>query len=217
MAQFAEAIPHLLLRVFAPALGITLVAWLVMLFVQLFSGKRHSCRAASPRGGLGKPVWAGLAALAAVCTTLCGKNTNGVQGVGGPLLQFNPPTILTVTPEDITNGWRVAEELGAETFAAPPVGAVTNEQWRLRGAHDDALRIPADGWSYPYASGITVLSRGELRTSIHSHDFPRPFDHDLSLVPYVNWPLLPEGRQERILFWDLRFTLIYARAHTGRR
>lgn len=73
MAQFVEAIPHLLLRVFAPALGVCLAAWLVVLFVQLFSGKRHSCR-------LGKPVWAGLAALAIVCTTLCGKNTNGVQG-----------------------------------------------------------------------------------------------------------------------------------------
>ena len=117
MAQFAEAIPHLLLRVFAPALGITLVAWLVMLFVQLFSGKRHSCRAASPRYGLGKPVWAGLFALAVACTTLCGKHTNGVQGVGGPLLQFNPPIVLTVTPQNITNGWRVAEESGAEAFA----------------------------------------------------------------------------------------------------
>ena len=73
MAHVVEAIPHLLLRVFAPALGITLVAWLVVLFVQLFLGKRQSCRfppaengsgesAASPRGGLGKPVWVGLAA-----------------------------------------------------------------------------------------------------------------------------------------------------------
>jgi len=219
MAQFVEAIPHFLLRIFAPALGVCLVAWLIVLFVQLFSGKRHSCRfpsaesgrdalprvrsgesAASPRGGLGKPVWAGLAALAIVCTTLCGKNTNGVQGVGGPLLQFNPPIVLTVTPQNITNGWRVAEESGAEAFAPPPTGAVTNERWRLRGAYDDAFRIPADGWSYPYASGMTVLSRGELRTNIRTRDFPRPFVQDLSLVPFVNWPLLPEGRQESF-FW----------------
>ena len=200
MAQFVEVIPHLLLRVFAPALGITLVAWLVMLFVQLFSGKRHSCRAASPRYGLGKPVWAGLFALAVACTTLCGKHTNGVQGVGGPLLQFNPPIVLTVTPQNITNGWRVAEESGAEAFAPPPTGVVTNERWRLRGAYDDAFRIPADGWSYPYASGMTVLSRGELRTNIRTRDFPRPFVQDLSLVPFVNWPLLPEGRQESF-FW----------------
>ena len=121
MAQLVEAIPQILQRIFVPVLFISLAAWAIMLFVQFFSGKRHSCRfpttgeesgesAASPRCGLGKPVWAGLVALAIACTALCGKNTNGVQNVGGPILQFNPPTILTVTPEDITNGWRVAEE-----------------------------------------------------------------------------------------------------------
>ena len=195
MAQFVEAIPHLLLRVFAPMLGICLAAWLVMLFAQLFSGKRHSCR-------LGKPVWAGLAALAIVCTTLCGKNTNGVQGVGGPLLQFNPPLALTVTPEDITNGWRVAEETEAESFAQPSANAITNEHWRRRGAFDDALCIPANGWSYPYATGVTVLARGELRTGIRTHDFPRAFAQDLSLLPLVNWQQLPEGRRESVFWYD---------------
>ena len=193
MAQLAEAIPQFLLRIFAPALGVCLAAWLIMLFAQLFSGKRHSCR-------LGKPVWSGLAALAIVCTTLCGKNTNGVQGVGGPLLQFNPPLALTVTPEDITNGWRVAKETDAEPFAQPSANAITNELWRRRGAFDDAFRIPANGWSYPYATGVTVLARGELRTSIRTHDFPRAFAQNLSLLPLVNWPLLPEGRRES-LFW----------------
>ena len=33
MAQFVEVIPHLLLRIFAPALGVCLVAWLIVLFV----------------------------------------------------------------------------------------------------------------------------------------------------------------------------------------
>ena len=47
MAQVVGAIQHLLLCVFAPALGITLEAWLVMLFVQLFSGKRYPFRAAA--------------------------------------------------------------------------------------------------------------------------------------------------------------------------
>ncbi|MBR0066069.1 MAG: hypothetical protein IJQ00_00630, partial [Kiritimatiellae bacterium] len=193
MAQFVEAIPHLLLRVFAPALGVCLAAWLVVLFVQLFSAKRYSCRVTSPRGGISKPVWLGLAALAIVCTTLCGKNTNGVQGVGGPLLQLNPPLALTVTPEDITNGWRVAEETEAESFAQPSANVITNEPWRRRGAFDDALRIPANGWSYPYATGVTVLARGELRTSIRAHDFPRAFAQGLSLLPLVNWSQLPEG------------------------
>ena len=34
------------------------------------------------------------------------------------------------------------------------------------GAHDNAFRIPADGWSYPFVSGMTVLSRGEIRKDI---------------------------------------------------
>ncbi len=202
MAQFVEAIPHFLLRIFAPALGITLVTWLIVLFVQLFSGKRHSCRAASPRCGLGKPVWAGLTALAIACTTLCGKNTNGVQGVGGPHLQFNPPLVLTVTPEDINNGWRVAEETEAASFAQPSANAITNELWRRRGAHDDAFRISANGWSYPYATGVTVLACGELRTSIRTRDFPPAFAQGLSLLPLVNWPQLPEGRRESVFWYD---------------
>ena len=203
MAQFVEAIPHLLLRVFVPALGITLVAWLIVLFVQLFSGKRHSCRAASPRCDLGKPVWVGLAALAVVCTTLCGKNTNGVQNVGGGhLFQFNPPLVQVVSPQDVSNGWRVAEETDAESFAQPSANAITNELWRRRGAFDDALRIPANGWSYPYATGVTVLARGELRTSIRAHDFPRAFAQDISLLPLVNWSQLPEGRRESIFWYD---------------
>ena len=107
---------------------------------------------------------------------------------------------MTVTPQDISNGWRVVAETAGESFARPPANVVTNERWRLRGAHDDAFRIPADGWSYPYATGITVLSRGELRTTIHAHDFPRAFAEDLSLIPLANWPLLPEGRRES-LFW----------------
>ena len=55
MAQFVEAIPHLLLRIFTPALSVCLVAWLVVLFVQLFSGKRHSCRFPSVENGNDRP------------------------------------------------------------------------------------------------------------------------------------------------------------------
>ena len=131
-----------------------------------------------------------------------GKNTNGVQSVGGQfLMQFTLPQ--AVTPQDFSNGWRVVEETGAEPFAQPSANAVTNERWRLRGAHDDAFRIAADGWSYSSATGVTVLSRGELRTSIHAHDFPRAFEQDLSLVPVVNWTLLPEGRRESFFWHDV--------------
>ena len=41
-----------------------------------------------------------------------GKNTNGVQSVGGQfLMQFTLPQ--AVTPQDFSNGWRVVEETGA--------------------------------------------------------------------------------------------------------
>ena len=137
MAQFAEAIPHLLLRVFAPALGITLVAWLTVLFVRLFSGKRQSCRflpaengsgesAASPRGGLGKPVWAGLAALAVVCTALCGKNTNGVQGVGGPLLHSTRRLLpLRRRTSPTAGAWR-RKQKPSRLRSHPPMRSRTN-------------------------------------------------------------------------------------------
>ena len=217
MAFLVKVIPLILQKIFAPLLGIVLAAWFIVLLVSAISGKRHSCRfssAASGRDALPRvrsdrsvasprrwSVWAGLAVLAIVCTTLCGKNTNGVQNVGGGhLFQFNPPLVQIVTPQDISNGWRVAEETAAESFAQPYANAVTNEPWRRRGAYDDALRILANGWSYPYATGVTVLARGELRTNIRAHDFPRAFAQDISLLPLVNWTLLPEGRGES-LFW----------------
>ena len=205
MVQFVEAIPHLLLRIFAPVLGVCLVAWLIVLFIPFVRKQvRPVFSVSEGRGGRFPPVqWVVLFLVMVACTLFSGKNTNGVQNVGGGhLFQFSPPLVQIVSPQDVSNGWRVAEESGAEIFALPPAGAVTNENWRLRGAHDDAFRIPADGWSYPYTSGITVLSRGELRASIHSHDFPRPFDQDLSIVPYVNWPQLPEGRRESVFWYD---------------
>ena len=205
MVQFVEAIPHLLLRIFAPVLGVCLVAWLIVLFIPFVRKQvRPVFSVSEGRGGRFPPVqWVVLFLVMVACTLFSGKNTHGVQNVGGGhLFQFSPPLVQIVSPQDVSNGWRVAEESGAEIFALPPAGAVTNENWRLRGAHDDAFRIPADGWSYPYTSGITVLSRGELRASIHSHDFPRPFDQDLSIVPYVNWPQLPEGRRESVFWYD---------------
>ena len=192
METFAEIVPQIVLCLFTPLLGACVLAWVLLQLPSPGSRKRSK---------LGKSVCAGLVALAIACTTLIGKNTNGVNGVGGMfLMQFNPPAALSVTPEDISNGWRVAEVSDAGAFAPPPANAVTNELWRLRGAHDDAFRIPADGWSYPFASGVTVLSRGAIRRDIRSRDFPRAFEQDLSLLPVVNWQFLPDGRNESV-FW----------------
>ena len=192
MESFPEIVRQTVLCLFTPLLGACVLAWVLLQLPSPGSRKRSK---------LGKSVCAGLVALAIACTTLIGKNTNGVNGVGGMfLMQFNPPAALSVTPEDISNGWRVAEVSDAGAFAPPPANAVTNELWRLRGAHDDAFRIPADGWSYPFASGVTVLSRGAIRRDIRSRDFPRAFEQDLSLLPVVNWQFLPDGRNESV-FW----------------
>ena len=51
MAQLVEAIPQILQRIFVPTLFISLVALLVVLFVQFLSGKRHSCRFLSAENG----------------------------------------------------------------------------------------------------------------------------------------------------------------------
>ena len=190
--SFIEIVPQIVLCIFAPLLGFCLVGW-VLLQLPSFKSRMWS--------KLGKSVCAGLVSLAIVCTTLIGKNTNGVNGVGGMyLMQFNPPVVQSVTPENISNGWRVAEVSDAGAFAPPPANAVTNERWRLRGAHDDAFRILADGWSYPFASGVTILSCGEIRRDIRSRDFPRAFETDLSLLPVINWQFLPDGRNESV-FW----------------
>ena len=192
MESFPRIVRQIVLCVFSPLLGACVLAW-VLLQLQSFKSRMWS--------KLGRSVCAGLVSLAIACTALIGKNTNGVNGVGGMfLMQFNPPAVLSVTPEDISNGWRVAEVSGTGAFTPPPANAVTNERWRLRGAHDDAFRIPANGWSYPFASGVTVLSRGEIRKDIRSRDFPRAFEQDLSLLPVVNWQLLPDGRNESV-FW----------------
>ena len=192
MEAFPRIVRQIVLCVFSPLLGACVLAW-VLLQLQSFKSRMWSklCRS----------VCAGLVSLAIACTALIGKNTNGVNGVGGMfLMQFNPPAVQSVTPEDVSNGWRVAEVSSAGAFAPPPANAVTNERWRLRGAHDDAFRIPANGWSYPFASGVTVLSRGEIRKDIRSRVFPRAFEQDLSLLPVVKWQLLPAGRNESV-FW----------------
>ena len=192
MEAFPRIVRQIVLCVFSPLLGACVLAW-VLLQLQSFKSRMWS--------KLGRSVCAGLVSLAIACTALIGKNTNGVNGVGGMfLMQFNPPAVQSVTPEDVSNGWRVAEVSSAGAFAPPPANAVTNERWRLRGAHDDAFRIPANGWSYPFASGVTVLSRGEIRKDIRSRVFPRAFEQNLSLLPVVKWQLLPAGRNESV-FW----------------
>ena len=59
------------------------------------------------------------------------------------------------------------------------------------------------GWTFPWRdgtlSGITVLSRGELRPNVNTPYFPPPFDAPLAVVPSFNWHLLPGGVSN--VFW----------------
>ena len=148
MAQFAEAIPHLLLRIFAPALGVILATWLILLFIPFVRKQVRPVFAVSEgRGRRVPPVqWVVLFSVMVACTLFSGKNTNCAQGIGGGhLFQFNPPLVQVVSLQDVSNGWRVAEETEAESFAQPSANAITNELWRRRGAFDDTLRITANG------------------------------------------------------------------------
>ncbi len=206
-----EIIQQIILCIFASLLCVFFAAWLALLLYRfLFRWFRTLVKRLHPA------QWGAIAAVMCVCTLYSGKNTNGVQNAGmgtmgvqpGAMVVSGGPTFmdgmpidpLSVTAEDVSNGWRVVEEIAAEPFASPPANAVTNEQWRLRGAHDDAFHIATNGWSYPFARGVTVLSRGEIRRDIRLREFPRAFDQDMSLLPMSRRPLLPEGRWESV-FW----------------
>ena len=110
-----------------------------------------------------------------------------------------------ITDADITNGWREVamregcEIVGREAFDLTQI----HMPWLLRGGFEDAMRIPAVGWSFPWRDGtlqgITVLSKCELRPIIRTRYFPPPFDVPLAMVPSFNWHLLPGGVSN--VFW----------------
>ena len=110
-----------------------------------------------------------------------------------------------VTPDDITNGWRIAETregceiVWRDAFAALQIHA----PWLARGGYKDKTRIVPYGWTFPWRDGtldcVTVLSEGELRPNIRTRYFPPPFDAPLAVVPSFNWHLLPGGVSN--VFW----------------
>ena len=92
MAFLVEDIPLLLLRFFAPMLGIVLAACAFLLLVRCWGACGNRLR----RGFAGQEhvppaQWVALSVVMAVCTLFSGKNTNGVQNVGmGNLFLLNP-------------------------------------------------------------------------------------------------------------------------------
>ena len=216
MALLVKAIPTFLMHVFVPVLGACLAAWFVVWLVSAISGKRHSCRfmsalsgsgalAASPRCGLGKPVWVGLFALAVACTALCGKNTNGVQNLPPrplplPASQTAPvaaPSIFdyprAITDSRTASGFALVGVGTNETFTfAPPAGAIVCEDWRMYGSASRWTDVTPVNFSFPFGStnattftflpgGVAYLAGGA--------DAPRlaPFDAMMGIAPERLW------------------------------
>ncbi len=112
--------------------------------------------------------------------------------------------LQTVTPEDISNGWRVAEAREGYALSRPSDGSCTiHEPWLVRGGFEDLMRISVDGWSFPgldgFTDGLTVFSDGEIRLGLRTLYFPSPFNASLAVVPEFNWHLLPGGVSN--VFW----------------
>ena len=188
MEILAKAIPTLLMHVFAPMLGVCLAAWFAVRLVSAISGKRHSCRftsalsgsggsAASPRRRLGKAVWAGLFALAVTCTSLVGKNTNGVQNLPPrPMLQLPAPQSpvpsifdypRTVTEARAAAGIALVGVGTNETFAFdPPTNAAVCDDWRTYGSATRWMHVSPTNFAFPFGgtnvSAFTFVPGGVM-------------------------------------------------------
>ena len=202
---FAETCRLLLLCLAAAlSLGVLFAASAVLLARQL----RRSIWTICSRGAvgvllIGAMFWIGVERGYA-------KFTNDSPNVVGPppalLMGGLQPPIIAVTEEDVSNGWRVAETregyeiVGRGVLDAPQI----NEAWLVRGGFKDVMLIPAtNDWFFPwrggFLDGLTVFSRGEIRPTLRTSYFPRPFDAPLAVVPSFNWHLLPGGVSN--VFW----------------
>ncbi len=139
-----------------------------------------------------------------------GEGTNGTLFVGGPLmlgafgrLNLTQGVTTVITDDDVAQLWRISAMFDANSFAAPTANAVTNAAWSDYGGLSDSLRIRQAGWRFPFgaktATGLTVFESGEFRPNVKTHFFPTPFDAKLSLLPRLNWGLLPNGGES--VFW----------------
>ena len=146
-----------------------------------------------------------LASLALVCAVVAQKaNTNAPpDGVSAPMMQRAG---VAATPSSSQGSGCDGEGAtatsgcdGEGATATPanmqrPANAQDVEEWKLRGAYDDAIRIPAMGWDFRtpdgFIEGMTVFSRGEFRPDVGHLYFPRPFTNDLALLPRAKWHLL---------------------------
>ena len=201
MAMLVKSVPTFLLHVFAPVLGVCLMAWFVVLIASVVTGKGSGESAASPRRGLGKSAWVGLFALAVACTALCGKNTNGVQNLPPrPVLQLpapTPPSILdyprTITAARVASGIALVGVGTNETFTFdPPTNAVVCDDWRMHGSASRWTDVTPANFSFPfggmYATTFTFLPSGVAYLA-DGADAPRllPFGAEMGVAPERLW------------------------------
>ena len=202
--KFAELFPFLVLWSFGWMLPASVLA---LVFVHLkrhgylrpFADLFHAARRLSLVGWLCvAPLVAGLVGYAS--TKNDGGSTNDTPAhLSAPRRMLRslaevwliPST--PVTSAEIAAGYRASTD-GAAGIVAAPVGAVTNERWRLRGAYDDAFRPELVNWRFPYRdgvlTGVTVLARGEVRPDVGTLYFPVPRANGVSLLPESRWGLL---------------------------
>ena len=119
-------------------------------------------------------------------------------------VQRTRPTGMTpITDDDIAQMWRIGATVDGNAIAAPTVNAVTNAAWSDYGGMSDTFRLLPEGWRFPFGAkttaGLTVFESGEFRPNVKTHFFPSPFDAELSLLPRLNWGLLPNGGES--VFW----------------
>ena len=90
-------------------------------------------------------------------------------------------------------------EQGGGAAILPLPGAVTNEKWRVHGAYQNWIHIPATNWWARSPAGgwldhVTALAWCEFRPGLFTTNaWPRPFPERLSLAPEANWPLLGDA------------------------
>jgi hypothetical protein len=126
-------------------------------------------------------------ALAAVFIAFAGTKTNSPpMNLPGPIL---PPSILVPVLSGLSpSSCGIPVPLPAEPFAAPSDGATTNVRWLVRGACEDAVRIPFPGedgfpWRGGVATALTAFACGEFRPNASTEYFPAPFGDPVSLPP----------------------------------
>ena len=203
----AEAVKVAVQWLFAPLLAIAALVWLCIRLESLgvFDAIRSAVRKMSAFQRFA------AAASLAVLIAFAGDKTNSPPmnlPPGPPILPpvQNPPlpALNPGSPSD-AGFVIVGEETDSCAIVPPPVGAVTQETWRLRGAHEDHVSIPsASGWSLLTPSGrvdsLDVLASGGFGVSPRQTSYPPPFADGLSLAPAANWNALA-GEDRVSLFW----------------